>query len=503
MTGVIYARYSEGPRQTEQSIEGQVDDCRAYAEEKGIQILDVYADRHISGKSVDGRDAFQQMMLDAQAKKFDCVIVWKVDRFGRNREDIAVNKRKLRKAGVQLLYARESLPDGPEGILLESLLEGLAEYYSADLRQKVVRGHTESAKKGKWTAGTLPIGYKKDAEQHIVVDKERAPLVREVYRMHLAGAKLSEMQDYLFAHGVASRYGTRPVAAVVERMLRNRAYLGEFAFRGTPIPAEPIIGRETFEAAQKCFRGSRHNAAGKAKVVYLLSCKCRCGLCGSLLHGESGRGKKGKVYHYYKCAGMKKKVCTLKPVPQKTLEDLVIERTVSDVLTDELIGKLVRRIMEIQKKRKEEGPAELLRRQLAENQKKQKNIVAAIEAGGARALTSRLAELEAEEDDLALRIRKAELRRPEISEEKIRAWLESFRAGDKDDPAFRRKLVQTFVAQVVVTPDQVVIFYNIKKGPYPKSSDTALKVDAEKRYPNKSDTGPVVIGNYIVLRVAV
>jgi DNA invertase Pin-like site-specific DNA recombinase len=149
MVGVIYARYSEGPRQTDQSIEGQVADCRAYAEQHGIQIADVYADRHISGRSVDGRDAFQQMIRDAEKRLFDCVIVWKVDRFGRSREDIAVNKMRLRRAGVVLMYARESVPDGPEGILMESLLEGLAEYYSADLRQKVVRGQRESAKKGR------------------------------------------------------------------------------------------------------------------------------------------------------------------------------------------------------------------------------------------------------------------------------------------------------------------------------------------------------------------
>lgn len=101
------------------------------------------------------------------------------------------------------------------------------------------------------------------------------------------------------------------------------------------------------------------------------------------------------------------------------------------------------------------------------------------------------------------KLRKAELVRPEIPESTIRAWLESFRSGDKDDPTFRQKLVQTFVAQVVVTPEHVVIFYNIEKEPYPKSSDTAPRLDAVEWYPNNSDTGPVVIGDYIVLRVAV
>ena len=122
MKGVIYARYSEGPRQTDQSIEGQVADCRAYAEQKGIDVVGIYADRHISGTSTAGRDEFLRMIHDAERQAFDCVIVWKIDRFGRSREDIAVNKMKLRKAGVALMYAREAVPEGPEGILLESLL---------------------------------------------------------------------------------------------------------------------------------------------------------------------------------------------------------------------------------------------------------------------------------------------------------------------------------------------------------------------------------------------
>lgn len=121
MNGVIYARYSAGPNQTDQSIEGQVADCRAYAEANGIQIVEIYADHHISGKSLEGRDEFKRMLYDAEHHRFDCVIVWKIDRFGRDRYDIANCKMKLKRAGVELRYARESVPDGPEGIILESV----------------------------------------------------------------------------------------------------------------------------------------------------------------------------------------------------------------------------------------------------------------------------------------------------------------------------------------------------------------------------------------------
>ena len=101
MRGVIYARYSPGPHQTEQSIEGQVADCQQYAEEHGIDIIEIYADRHVSGKSVVGRDEFQRMLRDAEKGRFDCVLVWKIDRFGRDRQDIAMGKVALKRAGVK------------------------------------------------------------------------------------------------------------------------------------------------------------------------------------------------------------------------------------------------------------------------------------------------------------------------------------------------------------------------------------------------------------------
>ena len=198
MRGVIYARYSPGPHQTEQSIEGQVADCQQYAEEHGIDIIEIYADRHVSGKSVVGRDEFQRMLRDAEKGRFDCVLVWKIDRFGRDRQDIAMGKVALKRAGVKLMYARESVPEGPEGIILESVLEGLAEYYSADRRQKVIRGMKETAKKGQYCGQSLPIGYKVDAERHIVVDEREAAVVREAFKLHIAGGQIRDIVQ-LFA----------------------------------------------------------------------------------------------------------------------------------------------------------------------------------------------------------------------------------------------------------------------------------------------------------------
>ena len=328
MRGVIYARYSPGPRQTDQSIEGQVADCQQFADENGIDIIEIYADRHVSGKSVVGRDEFQRMLRDAEKGRFDCVLVWKIDRFGRDRQDIALGKMTLKRAGVKLMYARESVPDGPEGIILESVLEGLAEYYSADLRQKVIRGMRETAKKGQYCGQPLPIGYKVDAERHIIVDKREAAAVREAFRMHNSGAQMKEIVQMFADRGIEGKRGKLVSNAVVYRMLRNRKYLGEFSIQDVQLEVEPIIDQATFLEAARHFKTSRNNAAGKAKVNYLLSCKMFCGYCGSLINAETGTGKLGKVYRYYKCGDKKRgKACELKPFPKDHLEDAIILAT--------------------------------------------------------------------------------------------------------------------------------------------------------------------------------
>lgn len=349
MLGAIYARYSAGPNQTDQSIEGQVADCRAYAERNGIQIVEVYADRHISGKSIVGRNEFQRMLHDAEQRRFECVIVWKINRFGRDRQDIAISKRQLKKAGVRLLYAEETVPDSPEGIILKSVLEGLAEYYSADLRQKIVRGMRETAKKGLYCGQPLPIGYKVDEDRRIVIDEEKAAVVREAFRLHNSGAPTKDLIELFRKRGVTGQRGRAISQAVIYRMLRNEKYLGRFEVQGVELLAEPIIDRETFEEAAKHFKTSRNNAAGKAKVDYLLSCKCFCSYCGAMLNGESGTSKTGRVYHYYKCGAKKRgEACELKPIPRYHFEDRVIQATVEDMLTDDMIGKLTTRILEIQ-----------------------------------------------------------------------------------------------------------------------------------------------------------
>jgi len=185
MTGVIYARYSS-ENQREESIEGQIRECKAYAEKNGITILNCYIDRALSAKT-DNRPEFQHMIKDSAKHLFDVVLVWKLDRFARNRYDSAHYKAILRKNGAKVISATEAIAEDSTGILLESLLEGYAEFYSAELSEKVRRGHTENALKAKYNGGGMPMGYNKSEDKTYELDTELAPIVLACFTRYAEG----------------------------------------------------------------------------------------------------------------------------------------------------------------------------------------------------------------------------------------------------------------------------------------------------------------------------
>ncbi|MBQ7307746.1 MAG: recombinase family protein [Clostridia bacterium] len=184
---VIYARYSSDS-QTEQSIEGQLRVCKEYSEKNGLVIINEYIDRAMTGTN-DKRPALQQILYDSKDKSFNFVIVYKLDRFSRNRYDSAVSRAILVKNGVKLLSATENISDAPEGILLDSVLVGLAEYYSVELSQKVKHGLKESRIKGQFTGGRTPYGYNVE-NLKIIINEIQANIVRLMFNEYLSNKKL-------------------------------------------------------------------------------------------------------------------------------------------------------------------------------------------------------------------------------------------------------------------------------------------------------------------------
>ena len=251
MKAVIYARYSSDS-QREESIEGQLRECAAFAEKNGITVLRHYIDRAYSAKT-DNRPEFQSMIKDSGKRLFDIVIVWKLDRFARNRYDSARYKATLKKNGVKVVSATEIISEGAEGIILESVLEGYAEYYSADLSEKVVRGMTDNALKGKFNGGMMPIGYVIDAEQHFRIDPLTAPFVLEAFKRYDGGETISSIMNWLNEQGLTNTRGQKMTFNSVGHILHNRRYIGEFRYRDVIVPdgIPAIVPQDLFDRVQE------------------------------------------------------------------------------------------------------------------------------------------------------------------------------------------------------------------------------------------------------------
>ena len=378
---VIYARYS-CEKQTEQSIEGQLRVCNEFAERNGYTVIHNYIDRAVSGKT-DKREQFQQMLKDSGNKTFEFVIVYKLDRFARNRYDSAMNKATLKKNGVKVLSACEQITDTPEGIILESMIEGMAEYYSAELSQKVKRGMRESCLKGN-AAGIQPVfGYCIVDKKYKIVESEAA-IVRKLFADYVSGTTIKELVEWLKISGIRSHRGNVFSFGRVSEMLHNPKYIGKCKYGGEVYEnmIEPIIDEQTFYRAQEKLTENVHKAArSKAAEKFILSGKLICAECGELMVGESGTSKTGEIYTYYKCAAKKKRAqnCTSKAVRKEVIEKAVYKAIIRALQDDNFIREVARKAVEIHNADIEESAElKILNRQKADIDKQLANITNAI-----------------------------------------------------------------------------------------------------------------------------
>ena len=480
MTAVIYARYSSD-NQREESIEGQIRECTAYAEKNGITVVKHYIDRAISAKT-DNRPEFQQMIKDSDKKLFDIVLVWKLDRFARNRYDSARYKTQLKKNGVKLMSATEIISEGPEGIILESVLEGYAEYYSADLAEKVVRGQTENILKGRCNGGRGTFGYTLDSERKFHVDPLASPFVLDSFRKYRDGLTMKEIRDWLNENGIKNPVGSAFTYNSVEHMLKNRRYIGELKFRDVVVPdaIPPIVPLELFEDVQeKIAKNKKAPARRKAEDDYLLTTKLFCGYCGALMFGESGTSRTGEVHRYYKCATAKKhRGCKKKTVRKQWLEDLVVNQTMQLVKDDAAMESIIAKVMELQNKENTNIP--LYEKQLRDAESGIQNMLNAIQAGILTSSTKeRLEQLEEIKRELEARIAEEKLAKPKVTEEFIRFWLMRFRKLDMSLKDQRQALVDTFINAIYLYDDKVLITFNYKEGTQTVTFGEATEVASE------------------------
>lgn len=495
MKAVIYARYSSH-MQREESIDSQIRECKDFAEKNNLIVIGEYCDHALSGKT-DKRPQFQKMIKDAERGRFEAVIMYTLDRFARNRYDSAIYKARLKKHGIHIYYAKQPMPDTPEGIILESVLEGYAEYYSENLSRNIKRGHKENALKGLAPSKHAPLGYKTTEDKRYEIEPIGAKTVREIFEMYADGHSASKIIDYCNRQGYKTSRGRPFQRTSLRTILKNVNYKGTYNYCGVIIEDHipPIVSKELFEKVQSMLKhNSTAKARGKAREDYLLTTKVFCGHCGERMVGESGVSRNGTMYHYYKCAHRKRGgKCDKKPEKKKWLEDFVVKQIVDNVLTDEVIEMIATRVVDLlENEFKNNTLLDSLNAQLTECKKKIKNLVTAVEDGlQSEFIDERLAELRDLKKDTEYQIAQEEKKKPPLKREHVVFWLNSFRGGSTEDDEYKRRLIDTLLNSVYIydLPDggrKFVFAFNITGG-YTKTitcSDIEHSIRLKGEYSN-------------------
>lgn len=495
----IYARFSSD-NQRDESIDAQIRAIEEYANRNHYDIVKVYTDRAKSAIS-DKRPEFQKMIQDSSCELFEVVIVHKLDRFSRDKYDSATYKRKLKQNGVKLVSVTENLDDSPESVILESLLEGMAEYYSKNLAREVMKGMKENAYQCKHTGGLPPLGYDVDpSTKQYVINETEAAVVKMIFSMYLDGYGYNKIIDALNAKCYKTKLGKPFGKNSIHDILRNEKYCGVYVFNKTAsknafgkrnghavkddedviridggMPA--IISTEDFQKVmEKMKANKRAPGAYKAKESYLLSGLIVCGEClknhghdFAMMGNSRSIGRNKMKYVSYRCGNRdNKKNCDNTELRREYIENFVISELHSKIFNDDVIPYLVEQLNDYQNtingERKEELAA--LSAKLQEINKQLGNIVGAIASGFTQSsFMEKMTELEEQKVELEVRIKELKLqdKKTVITEEVLRQLFGMFKSyvAEKNIPEIK-KFIGSYVEKVIVYKEHVDVIFKLK-----------------------------------------
>lgn len=449
---VFYGRYSSD-RQTEQSIEGQRRVCEEFAAGENIQIVREYIDRATSGTSTQHREQFQQMISDSKTGGWDYVLVYKLDRFARNRYDSAVYKRELKRNGVTVLSATERITDSPEGVLIEGLLESMDEYFSRELSRKAKRGMRESILKGHCIT-RLPYGYKRTGKT-CAIDEDAADMIRWIFREYSSGKTIQEIVDTLNIRGFRTATGRTFQRCTISVILRNDKYTGTHYVSDFEEPEKypQIISQTLWDSVQSRLQESAHRYRKHMDgFAFALTGKISCAYCGYAIKGVTTNRK----YHYYRCIAGKynKQTCNGCSVRAEVVETAVID-ALQEYFTAERVEEMGTHLYNLYRK---SAPSEKdNKRRLSEVDMQITGAVnALIACPESEALQNRLRELEEQ---------KREMEQLHVEHQRLekRHFVEFFRSivSALEHIDVRTRLFSTLIHSVSLYRDHVVILINL------------------------------------------
>lgn len=322
------------------SIPAQREANRRKAETIGADVIAEFVDRGESARSAD-RPELQRMLEFIRDQPVTYCIVHKVDRLARNRRDDVTINFALQKAGVRLVSATENIDETPSGMLLHGIMSSIAEFYSRNLANEVVKGMQQKAKTG-GTPGRAPIGYKNVAAineegrevRTIVVDEQRAELITWAFETYATGeVTVLQLIEDLTARGFSTpatpTRASKPISdSLLYKVLTNPYYKGEVSFQGASYPGRhpKLVDDKTWQAVQDVL-ASRVNGERARVHNHYLKGTVYCGSCESRLVVQHAKNRHGVIYEYFVCVGrhQKRTDCQQKAVSIALIEKKIVE----------------------------------------------------------------------------------------------------------------------------------------------------------------------------------
>lgn len=468
INAVIYARFSSHNQQ-EQSVDGQVRYCTQYAEAHNMRIIGTYVDRAMSGTN-DNRPDFQKMIKDSENKQFQVVLVWKFDRFARNRYDSAFYRRALKNNGVAVTSATESVGEGSEAIILEAILDAMADAYSKQLAENVKRGMRESALKCQTIGGCTPLGYDVVNKMYIV-NEEEAEIVKYIYREYADGKGKKEIITELNNRGYKTKRGKKFTITSLSQLLKNKRYIGIYGYKNMEIkdgiPA--IIDEDLFcKAQQVALKNKRDASRKKAKVEYLLSGKLYCGHCGEAMLGESAVNHSGYRYYYYVCGNRKKRLrtCDKKRERKEGIEEYCVRQALGFFSDKQNLQLIAKKVVDLYNSELDNGQVEILEQNKIKLEKQLDELTnALVKTTNARVLDKLNCQINTIDEQLStidIEIaREKSLATAKMSVNDVVEFVESLiQGGDIKDNKFKKQIINVLINRIYLYDDKIVIYFN-------------------------------------------
>ena len=460
--GIIYARYSSHA-QKDASIEQQIRECMAFAQAQGIRIVEVYADRAVSGKT-DRRPDFQRMMRDAEKGKFRYVVAWKSNRMGRNMLQAMMNEAKLNDMGIRVLYTEEDFDNTAAGRFALRSMMNVNQFYSENMAEDIRRGLNDNALQCK-VNGSLPLGFVRGEDGRYALDEPKAAIVQEIFIRVACMEPFVDIANDLNARGIKTSRGKPWGKNSFHALVTNERYLGVYIYDDIRVEGgiPRIISDELFYKVQEVLK-TKKNPQGRPRSYgeYLLTGKLYCGHCKSPMVGISGTARSGALHYYYSCQRHRlEKSCDKRNVRRDVIEEAVARAIQGYALRPDIIEWIADSTVEYAKKQEAASHVAVLEGELAEVKRSIKNLMSAIERGIITDTTKgRLLELEAEQARLTAQIAAGRADIIVIPREDIVAGLTMYRDGDIKDKRYQAKLFDTFLVAVYLYDDDMKIVFS-------------------------------------------